>query len=54
MKIIQPLRNSFKINEDKGYVPDQIKDRVNSESNYEWAKGFPIIRSKDIIHENKR
>lgn len=46
--MIQPLKTQFKIDEDKGYVPDQIQDRVNSESNYEWAKGFPIIRSEDI------
>jgi hypothetical protein len=36
--MIQPLKSNWKINEDKGYVPDQIKERVNSESNYEWSK----------------
>lgn len=48
MQIIKPLKSHFKIDKDKGFVQDQIKDRVNSEDNYTWAKGFPIIKIKDI------
>lgn len=48
MKIYQPFRNPYKINEDAGFVQDQIQDRVNSEDNYIWAKGYPLIRSEDI------
>lgn len=48
MQIIQPLKDNWSIDEDEGFVQDQIKDRVNSEDNYTWAKGFPIIKIKDI------
>lgn len=46
--ITYPLQNNWSINEDYGFVPDQIKDRVNSEDNYTWAKGYPIIKQEDI------
>ena len=36
--MIEPLRDGWRIDEDKGYVPDKIKERVRSEANYEWAK----------------
>lgn len=36
--MIYPLKDGWRIDEDKGDVPQQVKDRVNSESNYEWAK----------------
>jgi len=45
---IKPLKQNWKINEDLGFVPDQIRDRVNSESNYVWAKGYPNIKQEDI------
>lgn len=48
MQIIQPLKTPWKIDEDKGFVADQIKDRVNSEDNYTWCKGYPIIKTDDI------
>lgn len=48
MKTIQPLENGWKIDEDKGFVQEQIQERANTESNYMWAKGFPIIKSEDI------
>ena len=38
MKTYKPLQTTFKIDEDAGFIQDQIQDRVNSESNYEWAK----------------
>lgn len=47
-QLIQPLTNDWSISEDKGFVPDQIKERVNSEDNYTWAKNYPLIKSKDI------
>lgn len=43
-RIIQPLKPQFKLDEDKGFVPEQIKDRVNSEDNYTWAKNYPLIK----------
>lgn len=43
MKTIQPLQQSFKINEDAGDVQQQIHDRVQSEDNYTWAKGYPLV-----------
>lgn len=35
---IQPLKPNFSVDEDKGFVPDQIKERVNSEAWYEYCK----------------
>ena len=51
--IIQPLKNNWKISEDAGWIPDQIKDRVNSEDNYSWSKGYPLIKEEDIKHNVK-
>lgn len=51
--IIQPLRDNWKINEDAGFVPDQIKERVNSESNLEWAKSrnsVPLTAQERAIY----
>lgn len=48
MKIIQPLKTTFKIDEDVGDVPEQIKNRVESEDNYTWCKNYPLIKSEDI------
>ena len=48
MNTIQSLKNGWRINEDLGFVTEQIKDRCNSEDNYAWAKGYPIIKSEDI------
>lgn len=41
---IQPLKPNWKIDEDAGFVPDQIRERVRSEDNYTWGKGFPLIK----------
>lgn len=41
---IQPLRQQFKLDEDLGFIQDQIKERVQSEDNYTWAKGWPLIK----------
>ncbi len=35
--ITQPLRPGWKIDEDKGFIPDQIKERVDTEGNLAWA-----------------
>lgn len=50
-QIYYPLKNNWKINEDKGFVPDQIQQRVDAEDNYTWAKGYPLIKKvkKSII-----
>ena len=45
---IQPLKNNWRVEEDAGFVKDQIHDRVQSEDLYMWAKGYPIIRTADI------
>lgn len=47
-RIIQPLKPQFKIDEDKGFIADQIKERVNSEDNYTNCKGYPLIKEEDI------
>lgn len=41
---IQPLRDHWKIDEDRGFVPDQIKERVDSEDWYTHCKGYPLIK----------
>ncbi len=41
-RIIPPLKTHWKIDEDKGFVRDQIQERVNSEDNYTWAKGYQL------------
>lgn len=48
MNTIQPLKPQFKIDEESGYIPDQIRERVRSEDIYTWAKGYPLIRNEDI------
>lgn len=48
IKIYYPLEPSWKINEDQGFVPDQIKSRVDTEDLYTWAKGYPLIKNEDI------
>lgn len=46
---IQPLRQSFSINEDSAIsVQEQIRERVRSEDNYTHCKGYPLIKSEDI------
>ena len=47
-RIIQPLKTPWRIDEQQGNVKEQIWERVNSEDNYTWAKGYPLIRTKDI------
>lgn len=37
-KIYYPLKDNWRIDEDKGFVEDQILERVQSESNYEWSR----------------
>ncbi len=47
--IIQPLKPNWKVDEDSAVdAQKQIKDRVNSEDNYTWCKGFPCVKSEDI------
>ena len=48
MKTIYPLKDNWKIDEDKGFVADQIKQRVDSEDWYTHCKGYPIIKVEDI------
>ena len=48
MRTYQPLKNNWKIDEDKGFVSDQIKERVDSESWYTYCKGYPNIREEDV------
>ena len=54
MRVIQPLKTPWRIDEQQGNVKEQIRDRVNSEDNYTWAKGYPIIRTKDIKRLTKK
>ena len=54
MREIQPLKDNWSIKEDEGWVADQIKNRVNSEDNYTNARGFPLIKSEDIIKVKKK
>lgn len=48
MPPIQPLKKKWKIDEDAGFVPDQIRERVRSEDNYTFAKNYPLIKLEDI------
>jgi hypothetical protein len=48
MPPIQSLKPQFKIDEDAGFVQDQIKERVRSEDNYTYCKGYPIIKSHEV------
>jgi len=52
--MIEPLRKNWRVEEDRGFVADQIKARVNAEDNYTWAKGYPLIKKVTKIkkHEN--
>lgn len=54
MQLIKPLKPEFKIDEDKGFVQEQIKDRVNSESWYTSCKGYPNVRDEDIKRLKKK
>jgi len=47
MNPIQPLKQQFKIDEDKGFVKDQILERCRSEDNYTHCKGFPLTSYED-------
>lgn len=47
--IYQPLKTEFRINEDKGFIQDQIKARVNQEANYQWAKTPISMSDKERI-----
>ena len=53
MPTIQPLKNGWRIDENKGFVADQIKDRVNAEDNYTWAKGYPLIKKITKIKKHE-
>lgn len=44
---IQPLKDHWKIDEEKGYVPDQIQERVDSEDWYTYCKGYPLTSVAD-------
>ena len=46
MDKIQPLKQQFKINEDEGWVPDQIRERVRSEDNFTNCKGYYLTTDK--------
>ena len=48
MRVIQPLKTPWRIDEQQGNVKEQIRDRVNSEDNLCWALGWPIIKSDKI------
>lgn len=48
MPPIQPLKDNWRVDEDAGFIQDQIKERVRSEDWYTQCKGYPIIRTKDI------
>ncbi len=50
---IQPLKNGWQVVEDKGFVPDQIRERCRSEDNYTWAKGWPLIKEVMKINYQK-
>lgn len=45
-RIIQPLKTSWKIDEQQGNVKEQILDRVNSEDNYTNCKGYYVTEKK--------
>jgi len=46
-QIIYPLKDNWRIDEDRGSVPDQIQSRVNSEANYEWARAQVPLTPKE-------
>ena len=45
----EPLRQNWKVDEDRGFVQEQIQQRVDTESWYTHCKGYPNIKSEDII-----
>ncbi len=51
--MIKPLKTTWKIDEDAGFVRDQIKDRVNSESNYMWARKNELSKEERSIYYQK-
>ena len=53
MNIYQPLKDHWKLDEDAGCIDVQISNRVNSEDNYTWAKGYPLIKSEDIYDSRR-
>ena len=52
MKIYQPLKNNWKFIEGID-TKDAILERVNSEDNYTYCKGYPLIRESDIKRVKK-
>lgn len=44
MKIL-PLKNNWLHPE---ITKDEIKERVNSEDNFTWARGYQLIKEEDI------
>lgn len=46
---IQPLRSNWKLDEDAGFIPDQIRERVRSEDNYTNCKGYPLTEFEDGV-----
>lgn len=49
MKTYLPLKSSWKIDEQAGFVPDQIQERVNSEDNYTNCKRYSLVEVEDRI-----
>jgi hypothetical protein len=53
MPTIAPLKNGWRVDENKGFVADQIKSRVDSEDWYTHCKGYPLIKKvTKVKHEN--
>lgn len=49
-QIYQPLRSNWHVDEDSAVpVVDQITERVDTEDMYAHCKGYPLIRSEDIV-----
>ena len=44
MKTIYPLKTNFCLDEDKGFIQDQIQERCQSEDFYTYAKGYDLIK----------
>lgn len=49
MKTIYPLKPNWKINEDEGFVADQIKNRCDAEDNYTWGKNYQLTSYEDNV-----
>ena len=43
MRVIPHLKDNWKI-DDQGDVKEQIRQRVNSEDNFTWARRYPLIK----------